>query len=199
VVECSALEQHLFAAASAGPLSEKVARLFHAHAHGSGLDGDSSTNSRAAGSACADGVLAADGRQLRPPTAQGAAHDANEGESVSAANDAGAGCSVEASAAVRWRLVFAQFDVGGRGVVAVAALEAGVAQRPALARALGLPSNVTAEGATSLRLRIFFFWGGVFYAMRARAAPTPTAEQSMNIETESASKRAALSVLSAAG
>jgi hypothetical protein len=154
----------LFAAASAGPLSEKVARLFHAHAHGSGRDGDSSTNSRAAGSACADGVLAAGsacadgvlaagGRQLRPPTAQGAAHDANEGDGVSAANDAGAGCSVEASAAVRWRLVFAQFDVGGRGVVAVAALEAGVAQRPALARALGLPSNVTAEGATSLRLR----------------------------------------------
>lgn len=146
MVECAALEQHLFAAATAGPrgLSENVARLFDAHA--SDLDGDRSSSS-------------------------------SSSRNISSNASVGAGCSAEAPAAAsRWRLVFAHFDVEGRGAVPVAALEAGLS--PTLARTLGLPSNVTAEGATSLRLRREReeeVWGNA-YKLGTDSTPTRTAD-----------------------
>jgi hypothetical protein len=60
------------------------------------------------------------------------------------------GSSSEALKA-RWRSVFARFDDANNGVVSIVDLEKGVADSPALARELGLPSNVSTEGATSLR------------------------------------------------
>jgi len=150
VVECSTLEQHLDAAATpAQPhrLSEKVARLFGTHNRSPSRNGSSTERELREGVSTAHTGQEVNQRARSPSTASGTTKEARAAVSSPSVS---VGSSSEALK-VRWRSVYARFDHFGNGVVSVDELEKGVADSPVLARELGLPSNVSTEGATSLR------------------------------------------------
>jgi len=151
VVECSALEQHLDTTNSAQPhrLSEKVARLFGAQKHDiARRDGSKPEPELQVGASteCADEE---EGQSLHSPS-RALSTTTDSRKAVISPPGVSVGSSSEALKA-RWRSVFARFDDANNGVVSIVDLEKGVADSPALARELGLPSNVSTEGATSLR------------------------------------------------